>query len=185
MIRRAVAVAVLGAVLGAVLASCGSSGSSRSAARPSNRAGLVLTSPAFTDRGTIPRSYTCDGGGKSPPLAWSLPPARTEELALLVFDPDAPGDGFVHFLQYGIAPTTLRKGQGLYAGGVPGMNGRGNEGWVPPCPPRGYPPHRYEFTLFALARHPELAPTANVRQFLDAIRGKVLATGKLTGRYGR
>jgi phosphatidylethanolamine-binding protein (PEBP) family uncharacterized protein len=64
------------------------------------------------------------------------------------------------------------------------MNGRGSEGWVAPCPPSGSP-HHYEFTVFALARPPQIAPTANVRQFLDGIRGDVLASGRVTGLYGR
>ena len=147
-----------------VNAGCGSGGSSSAAPRTAPRtlprastlATMRLTSAAFADRGTIPARHTCDGEGTSPPLAWSAPPRGTIEQALLVLDPDAPG-----------------------------MNGRGNEGWVPPCPPRGDGPHRYEFTIFALGRRSGLVPTANVRDFLDAIRGKVLATGKLTGRYGR
>ena len=63
------------------------------------------------------------------------------------------------------------------------MNGRGSEGWVPPCPPAGSP-HHYEFTVFALSRPPAIASTANVRRFLAAIKGSVVASGHLTGLYG-
>ena len=32
---------------------------------------LGIESTAFRDGGTIPRRYTCDGEGISPPLSWS------------------------------------------------------------------------------------------------------------------
>ena len=64
------------------------------------------------------------------------------------------------------------------------MNGPGNERWIPPCPPSGSP-HHYQFTVFALDHEPQLAPTANVHQFLDGIRGSVIAEGQLTGLFGR
>src|SRR5947208_3114231 len=62
---------------------------------PQVRASLRLASPAFADRGSIPRRYTCDGPGTSPPLRWSGVPRRTRELALIVEDPDA--GRFVHW----------------------------------------------------------------------------------------
>ena len=192
---RRVAVMAGIVVVATVVAGCGSDGkmvdripsstSSTSSTSTSN-AGRVMpiSSSAFTDGGTIPTEYTCSGAGMRPPLTWGAPPPGTEELALLVFDPDAGSDGFVHFLNWGIAPSARSATGTGYLGGVPGMNGRGSEGWVPPCPPSGSP-HHYEFTVFALARTPQIAATANVRQFLDGIRGDVLASGRVTGLYGR
>jgi Raf kinase inhibitor-like YbhB/YbcL family protein len=145
---------------------------------------MSLTSSAFADGGTIPTEFTCAGSGRRPDLRWTAPPPGTKELALLVFDPDAGATGFVHYLVWGIDPSLRAATGNRYPGGSPGMNGRGNEGWVPPCPPSGGP-HRYQFTFFALDRHPEIAPTANVAQFLDGIRGAVLAQGRLTGTFGR
>jgi len=40
---------------------------------------LVITSPAFTHEGPIPRVYTCQGKDISPALAWSGVPAGTRE----------------------------------------------------------------------------------------------------------
>ena len=59
----------------------------------------------FADGGTIPTEYTCAGAGRRPDLHWSAPPAGTKELAVLVFDPDAPGGGFVHDLRWGMDPS--------------------------------------------------------------------------------
>jgi hypothetical protein len=145
---------------------------------------MHLTSPAFADGGPIPTEYTCSGEGVVPDLAWSAPPPGTEGLALLVFDPDAGPDGFVHFLRWDISPAQRAVTGGLVVGGTPGMNGRGGEQWVAPCPPAGNL-HHYQFTLFALDRAPQIAPTANVTQFLAGIRGRVIATGRLTGTYER
>jgi phosphatidylethanolamine-binding protein (PEBP) family uncharacterized protein len=50
-----------------------------------------LTSSAFPPDGAIPRRHSCEGADRSPPLAWSAPPAGTRSLALLVDDPDAVG----------------------------------------------------------------------------------------------
>jgi Raf kinase inhibitor-like YbhB/YbcL family protein len=178
---------VLAAALVVVTAGCSGDGGSDAAPTGSkSRSALTmrLTSPAFADNGTIPTRFTCAGAGTRPDLHWSAPPAGTRELALLVFDPDAGDRGFVHWLVFGIDPSRRAATSNQYPGGAPGMNGTGNEGWVPPCPPSGGP-HHYVFTVFALSRSPELAPTANVDQFLDASKGSVLARGELTGTYGR
>ena len=40
---------------------------------------------------------------RSPPLAWSAPPAGTVEIALICDDPDAPTpEPWVHWVAYGI-----------------------------------------------------------------------------------
>lgn len=170
------------------LAGCGSDGEDADqdpgTTHSTKAAAMSLTSSAFADGATIPTEYTCAGAGRRPDLQWSAPPNGTEELALLVFDPDAGSTGFVHYLVWGVDPSLRKTTSNQFPGGLPGMNGRGSEGWVPPCPPSGGA-HHYEFTVFALSRQPEIAPTANVEQFLDGIRGSVLAQGRLTGTFGR
>ncbi|MDQ2963550.1 MAG: YbhB/YbcL family Raf kinase inhibitor-like protein [Pseudomonadota bacterium] len=114
----------------------------------------------------ILNGFGCTGGNVSPALIWSNPPAGTKSFALNVFDPDAPtGSGFWHWAVYNIPPsaTGLARGAGnapaalpapAFGGntdfldtGVTGMNGN----YGGPCPPVGDPPHRYIFTLYALA----------------------------------
>src|SRR5438034_2948414 len=51
---------------------------------------LRVTSTAFKDGAAIPRTYTCDGKDRSPPLQWSGAPDGTKSFALICDDPDAP-----------------------------------------------------------------------------------------------
>ena len=52
--------------------------------------------------GTVPREFTCDGANRRPRLEWSTPPPGTQELAIELLDPDAPGGTFTHWVVYGI-----------------------------------------------------------------------------------
>src|SRR5579884_832997 len=65
-----------------------------------------LKSPAFSEGETIPKRFTADGDGISPPLRWSGLPNGTSELALIVDDPDAPSGTYTHWVLYGISPKT-------------------------------------------------------------------------------
>ena len=126
-------------------------------------AAFALVSPAFHDGAAIPVRFTCDGANVSPPLRWTAPPRGTVALSLTVFDPDAPAGGFLHWR----IPRLPVSARSLPAGSrLGGRNGAGGSGWTGPCPPSGT--HHYRFTLQALGRG-----------------GRVLATARLVGLYGR
>jgi Raf kinase inhibitor-like YbhB/YbcL family protein len=154
---------------------------------PSAPATLSLTSSAFSEGGSIPSRYTCDGIAVSPPLTWSeSKPA--EEFALVVTDPDAPGGTFVHWVVYGISSIqeSMGEGQGP-AGAKQGANDFGRTGYGGPCPPPGEDPHRYVFTLYAMseARTGGLSPGDSAAALFGAIRCCIQEQGSLTGTYGR
>ncbi len=70
---------------------------------------LVITSAAFTNDGSIPKQYTCEGADISPALSWSGVPAGAKSLVLIVDDPDAPDPKapkltWVHWVLYNIPP---------------------------------------------------------------------------------
>jgi len=146
-------------------------------------AAFGLASPAFHAGASIPKPYTCDGSGVSPPLRWSAPPLGTRSLALSVKDPDAPGGTFVHWTAWNISPRS----RGLARGQRPpreGRNSAGTRGYTPPCPPSG-PAHRYVFRLYALRTTLRLGPGASPGAFDGALRSQVIAVTKLVGRYRR
>jgi phosphatidylethanolamine-binding protein (PEBP) family uncharacterized protein len=72
---------------------------------PSERDAVPLTvSSPDLQAGRFPRECTCDGANRLPRLQWSTPPAGTQELAIELLDPDAPGGTFTHWLVYGLPP---------------------------------------------------------------------------------
>ncbi|MET8579874.1 YbhB/YbcL family Raf kinase inhibitor-like protein [Streptomyces collinus] len=186
MSRTAAAATVI-TVATAVLAACGNGGGPAvTGSAPPSGSRLTVTSPAYADGGTVPPRFTCDGDDVSPPLALGAVPARTASLALVLRDPDAPHGTFTHWLAWDIAPGTAR----LLAGERPpgatqGRNGFGRTGYGGPCPPRGDRPHHYVLTVYATDRAPRLSPDATEADLLRALSGHTLATGTLTGRYGR
>ncbi len=103
--------------------------------------------------------FGCEGGNKSPHLAWSEAPAGTKSFAVTCFDPDAPtGSGFWHWLVVNIPPevTELALDAGnpktgkLPQEALQTRTDFGAPGYGGPCPPPGDHPHRYLFTVFAV-----------------------------------
>jgi len=103
--------------------------------------------------------FGCEGGNKSPHLAWSGAPAGTKSFAVTCFDPDAPtGSGFWHWLVVNIPAdvSELKLDAGnpkaglLPPGALMTRTDFGQPGYGGPCPPPGDHPHRYLFTVFAV-----------------------------------
>ncbi|HOE43022.1 MAG TPA: YbhB/YbcL family Raf kinase inhibitor-like protein [Rhodoferax sp.] len=124
-----------------------------------------LASGTFANKFVL-NGFGCKGDNVSPALQWSNVPPGTKSLALQVYDPDAPtGSGFWHWAVYNIPASVSGLAQGAGNGATalpPGAFGGntdfmdtgatgGNGNYGGPCPPTGDKPHRYIFTLFALA----------------------------------
>ncbi|HLZ52182.1 MAG TPA: YbhB/YbcL family Raf kinase inhibitor-like protein [Candidatus Acidoferrum sp.] len=151
---------------------------------------LELASANFSGD-TIPKSSSsCNGqDGASPELSWKTPPEGTQSFALIVTDKDSPlGFNFVHWVLYDIPPDKreLPKGIGkleqLPDGSRQGHNDYDRIGYVGPCPP-GHALHRYVFDLYALDTKLNLQPRASKKQVVKAMKGHVLASGELVGRF--
>lgn len=150
---------------------------------------LQIISSAFTNNGTIPSLYTCDGKDISPPLHWSNAPAGTKSFALINEDPDAPMGTWVHWLVWNIPATVSelkenveKKGE-LADGTRQGMTDFGRVGYGGPCPPSGT--HRYFFKLYALDTLLTLPVGAKKEELLKAMNGHILAEAQLVGTYQR
>jgi Raf kinase inhibitor-like YbhB/YbcL family protein len=179
--------AIVSAFAALVLAGCGSgNNSSKPAPEPPNT--MQLRSPTFKDGSTLPRKYTCDGslGGVSPPLEWSKRPRDLNSQALVVTDPDAPGGTYVHWVLWGMMARTTGLQEDIPPIGLPAAkNSSGNTKYAPPCPPKGDPPHRYVFTIYALKQPLDAKNGTPASEAIDKIKRDALARGTLTGKYSR
>jgi hypothetical protein len=156
---------------------------------------IDVTSSAFDANQTIPQKYTADGADVSPPLSLSNLPEGTEQLALIVDDPDAPRDTpFVHWVIYGIPGDVTALPEGIPADqrvpepvkAIQGVNDFGNTGYGGPAPPQGHGVHHYHFKVYALNEKMNLEPGLSKQELLEKLQGDhILAQGELVGTYER
>jgi Raf kinase inhibitor-like YbhB/YbcL family protein len=156
---------------------------------------LAVISESFNDGDMIGMDHVsagCGGKNRSPQLSWSGAPEGTKSFAITCFDPDAPtGSGYWHWLAWGIPASvaSLEVGAGTGQSPAGGRGGYGDSGMTTydgPCPPTGDGAHRYMFTVYALdvptlERASEKTTGASV---VFKMRGHVLASGSLMGRFG-
>ena len=151
------------------------------------RAGFALSSPAFKHGELLDPCFTaCEEDAVAPPLEWVAPPPSAQELVLIVEDADAPadknGNAPCHWLVWGFPG---QKGM-LLEGETPprvGKNAKGNSEWLLPDPPHDDPAHRYVFQLFALDLPLVQMPGASRKQLLDTMKGSVIASAVLVGKF--
>jgi Raf kinase inhibitor-like YbhB/YbcL family protein len=139
--------------------------------------------------------FGCEGGNKSPHLAWSGVPAGTKSFAVTCFDPDAPtGSGFWHWLVINIPPDVTelpldagnRNASKLPKGALATRTDFGAPGYGGPCPPAGDHPHRYLFTVFAVGSE-SLQATADTSAAVIGfqLHFNTLAKAAIMGLYKR
>ncbi len=154
------------------------------------RGGLVFRVEGFGNGSVIPSEYTCDGADRSPGIVIVEAPEDAAVYVLVMYDPDAPGGVFYHWLLYDIPGNTTRippglPGEPVTRYGVQGRNSFGEIGYGGPCPPPGHGRHRYVFVLAALDKELGIGPGASPQQLFDAMRGHVVAYSVYYGVYSR
>ncbi|MEP6609727.1 MAG: YbhB/YbcL family Raf kinase inhibitor-like protein [Burkholderiaceae bacterium] len=154
---------------------------------------IDVGSTAFGDCASMPRRYTADGDGLSPPLYWGELPAEASSLVLIIEYADAPTpQPAVHAivvslpaaegsLQEGALPTARNAGARLKMG----RNTYMQPHWIPPDPPRGLGPHRYAFQLFALSQGARFVDFPGREEVEAQVRRYAVASGCLIGTYER
>lgn len=151
---------------------------------------MTITSTAFKDGASIPKKYTCDGQDLSPPLSWVNVPQKARSLALICDDPDAPMGTWVHWVLWGMPPSTpglpegMPKDAELPGNMKQGLNSGSETGYNGPCPPPGKP-HRYFFKLYALDAELNISGKVNKAVLEDAMKGHILSQAQVMGTYGR
>ncbi|MCK4751973.1 MAG: YbhB/YbcL family Raf kinase inhibitor-like protein [Planctomycetes bacterium] len=151
--------------------------------------GIEITSTAFKDGGSIPSKYTCDGADVSPPLQFGAVPEKTQSIALISDDPDAPMGTWVHWVLYNLPADVNSLAEDIPAeevlsnGTKQGTTDFGRVGYGGPCPPSGT--HRYFFKVYALDRMLDLEAGATKSKLLKAMEGHIIGQGQLIGNYKR
>ena len=135
-----------------------------------------LTSSAFAVGGTIPRRHTCDGEDRSPPLSWTAPPTGSRSLALILDDPDAPGDGSSTGSP-GASARTRAGSPRARRRRVRDATTSARSAIADPAHPAGTAPTATEEV--------GLATGVGVAELEQALEGKVLAVAELVGIYQR
>jgi len=142
---------------------------------------LTLKSPAFEANEKIPKKYTCQGEGFSPPLEIEGVPSETKTLALIMDDPDAVGGVFDHWIVWNIPASISKIAENQTPPGVEGLNSGRRSGYYPPCPPSGS--HRYTFKIYALDTALDLSPKSRKKDLENAMEGHIVAKAELIGLY--
>jgi Raf kinase inhibitor-like YbhB/YbcL family protein len=152
---------------------------------------FTITSPAFENNGTIPLRHSPYGDDNlSPALSWTGAPAGTQSFALILDDPDAGANPFVHWVIYNIPGSATGLPEGIAAdadvanpaGAQQGVTGLRRTGYFGPRPPAGAA-HHYHFKLYALSTPPNLAAGLTKETLLAAMEGNILAETELVGVY--
>ena len=143
---------------------------------------MRIMSSAFRNGESIPRQYTRDGLDKNPPLHIEGVPVTAKSLVLIVDDPDAPHGTFTHWIVFDLDPKRVEIDEDV----APEEARQGTSDWGRaeyggPKPPSGE--HRYYFRLYALDKKLDLPRGASRQQVDSAMRGHVLDTAELMGRY--
>jgi Raf kinase inhibitor-like YbhB/YbcL family protein len=154
---------------------------------------IRLQSASFASGGAMPTRCAGLGVGEntSPALQWSGVPAETEELVLIMEDPDAPlRRPVVHLIALGIAPSRTSFSEGALSQGVPGdvrfgVGSFNRQGYHGPRPVPGHGPHKYLLQVIALEKSLQFQEPPTLDAVLAAANGNVLARGEIVGQFER
>lgn len=143
---------------------------------------MTLTSPVFTNNGSIPAKYTCEGININPPLSISTVSIFAKSLALIVDDPDSPSKDFTHWIIFNIDPETASiEENSIPENSAQGQNDFEQPNYGGPCPNKGE--HSYVFTLYSLDSLLALEKEATKKDVLTAMNGHILEKAKLIGKF--
>lgn len=142
---------------------------------------MKIASPDFSHNGLIPKKFSCEGQDINPALTIEGVPAKTQSLALIVDDPDAPVGTWTHWVVYDI-PNVFAIAQNSVPG-IQGDNDFGRKEYGGPCPPSGT--HRYFFKLYALDAKLSLQGHVDKKKLEQAMKGHILDKAELVGLYKR
>ena len=145
---------------------------------------LKVTSSAIGSDGMLPKEFTCDGAGVSPPVQWSGAPAGTKSFAVSLWH-TAPDHEKSYWLVYDIPADASRLEKDSRNVGRLGRNDKGRAEYDPMCS-KGPGVKEYHITIYALSAAADFSNVEPTRaNLLTAIRDSTVGVGTLTFRYRR
>jgi len=108
-------------------------------------------------------------------------PFGTKSLALIVFDDDAPGGRWSHWVVYNIPPIEADVGRDT-SPGAEGVNDFGKEGYGGPCPPGGKL-HHYIFCAYALDSILNINGNPSIVELEKAVKDHIVDQTQMVGTY--
>jgi len=142
---------------------------------------IAIKSPMFDNMGMIPKKYTADGANINPPLLFNNIPDGTQSMVLMVEDPNAPVDTWVHWLVWDIFPTGKINENSVP--GTEGLNAFEQHRYHGPCPPADL--RYYQFKIYALNTVLRMHCHCGKYEIMKAMKDHVIGYGELTGTYTR
>jgi hypothetical protein len=159
---------------------------------------MTLTTPAWSDGGTIPVKYTQAGAEVSPPLAWSNVPDGTTNFVLIAHDVDAAvgqaTDDMLHWMMWNIPGSARSLAEAIpHANQLPDGSRQISAtapGYRGPGALAAGPTHHYVFELYALDSNIDIpavgqSPPLTRAAVEAAMVGKIRARGTLVGLFKR
>ncbi|MDD4203252.1 MAG: YbhB/YbcL family Raf kinase inhibitor-like protein [Candidatus Omnitrophica bacterium] len=156
----------------------------------SNVQAFEVFSKDFKDGEMLPENSGYGTGNISPEISWINVPLGSKSLVLIVSDPDAPNNDFVHWLIYNIpgqvssipanAPVVFFNDKSIKQG----VNDFNDQRYSGPWPPTGSL-HRYFFTLFALDIFINASQGLKKEQLRKKLKGHVIGETQIMGTFKR
>ena len=152
---------------------------------------LKITSEAFENGGRIPKKYTGRGEDVSPPIKIHSIASEAKSIAIIMDDIDHPIGVYNHWLIWNIPaafdeiPEAIPKKEIVSSLGnaVQGKSAYGGKHYYRgPKPPFGT--HKYVFKVYVLDTLLNLKNNAGKKELQEAMKGKILQYGTLTGEFG-
>lgn len=154
-------------------------------------AAFAISSPAFSEGGTIPTANVCTNGGGSnlsPVLSWTAGPSGTLSYAIVMRDLDFQS-GFLHWVIWDIPASTMTLPEGIEnvyqpsapAGAKQAPFNQGLVGYLGPCSPNSV--NTYQFTVYAIdsATLSGLSQSSSKQEAAAAIEAAAIASASLSG----
>ncbi len=149
---------------------------------------LIVSSPAFENKGLIPIEYTGYGSDISPELVLTNLDEAAKSIVIIMDDMGHPIPAYNHWVIWNIPvmsviPSSIPHGKDVESldGAHQGI-GYGKHRYRGPKPPFNWS-HEYQFNVYILDKLLDLPGKSRKKDVIQAMHGHILQQGAITGHY--